>query len=254
MSPKRIATFRTTGGLLDVFFFFGPDPMSVAKQYLRLVGFPSLPSVLLLTNGISRPIVYSLDGGIYNSKTLDIQTNAEGRKPAQLYDLAHPRGAYSFHELLSDQELEYAVDYQGTLVLQRPECVIDGNASAHMLNVSTYSNLRNAYETILAKTMYRSISKNSGVLAQLLVRSTFPGAGRWSGYWNPERNPYKRSVQDKEDFTIQLCFQRDSAPGISGQRRTGCWRLVPAAAEGASLLIAEGVNHDATSPFLITVS
>ncbi|XP_049273445.1 uncharacterized protein LOC119398987 [Rhipicephalus sanguineus] len=123
-------------------------------------------------------------------------TNAEGRKPAQLYDLAHPRGAYSFHELLSDQELEYAVDYQGTLVLQRPECVIDGNASAHMLNVSTYSNLRNAYETILAKTMYRSISKNSGVLAQLLVRSTFPGAGRWSGYWNPERNPYKRSVQD----------------------------------------------------------
>ncbi|KAL3218534.1 hypothetical protein MRX96_050690 [Rhipicephalus microplus] len=40
-----IATFRTTGGLLDVFFFFIPDPTSVAKQYLRLVGFPSLPSL-----------------------------------------------------------------------------------------------------------------------------------------------------------------------------------------------------------------
>ncbi|KAL3191438.1 hypothetical protein MRX96_059817 [Rhipicephalus microplus] len=63
LSSKGIATFRTTGGLLDVFFFFGPDPTSVAKQYLRLVGFPSLPSLLLLRNGISRPVAYILDGG-----------------------------------------------------------------------------------------------------------------------------------------------------------------------------------------------
>ncbi|KAL3172414.1 hypothetical protein MRX96_043329 [Rhipicephalus microplus] len=63
LSSKGIATFRTTGGLLDVFFFFGPDPTSVAKQYLHLVGFPSLPSLLLLKNGISHPIVYILDGG-----------------------------------------------------------------------------------------------------------------------------------------------------------------------------------------------
>ncbi|KAL1417562.1 hypothetical protein MTO96_006118 [Rhipicephalus appendiculatus] len=216
LSSASIATFRTTGGLLDVFFFFGPDPMSVAKQYLRLVGFPYLPSLLLLKNGICRPIVYFLDGGVDNSTTLDIQgiygedifpsrkgtrrqqcgKNAEGRKPAQLYDLTHPRGAYSFQEMLSDQDLEYAVDYQGTLVLGRPECVDDGNASAHMLNASTYSDLGNAYETILAKATYRSISKSAAQLHLLLVQNTFPGAGRWSGYWNPDRNPYKRSVQD----------------------------------------------------------
>ncbi|KAL3172419.1 hypothetical protein MRX96_043334 [Rhipicephalus microplus] len=196
LSSKGIATFRTTGGLLDVFFFFGPDPTSVAKQYLRLVGFPSLPSLLLLRNGISRPVAYILDGGVYNSKTLDIQMNAEGPKPAQVYDLTHPRGAHSFHELLSDQELEYAVDYRGTIALRRPECVGDGNASAHMLSASTYAELRNAYETILAKATYRSISKNAAELPQLLLQNRFQGAGRWSGYWNSERNPYKRSVQD----------------------------------------------------------
>ncbi|KAH8036759.1 hypothetical protein HPB51_004772 [Rhipicephalus microplus] len=79
LSSKGIATFRTTGGLLDVFFFFGPDPTSVAKQYLRLVGFPSLPSLLLLRNGISRPVAYILDGGVYNSKTLDIQVRNEAK-------------------------------------------------------------------------------------------------------------------------------------------------------------------------------
>ncbi|KAL3172413.1 hypothetical protein MRX96_043328 [Rhipicephalus microplus] len=122
--------------------------------------------------------------------------NAEGPKPAQLYDLTHPRGAHSFHELLSDQELEYAVDYRGTIALRSPECVGNGNASAHMLSASTYSELRNAYETILAKATYRSISKNAAELPQLLLQNTFPGAGRWSGYWISERNPYKRSVQD----------------------------------------------------------
>ncbi|KAL3172422.1 hypothetical protein MRX96_043337 [Rhipicephalus microplus] len=122
--------------------------------------------------------------------------NAEGPKPAQLYDLTHPRGAHSFHELLSDQELEYTVDYPATIALRRPECVGDGNASAHMLSASAYAELRNAYETILAKVTYRSISKNAAELPQILLQNTFPGAGCWSGYWNSERNPYKRSVQD----------------------------------------------------------
>ncbi|KAL1417566.1 hypothetical protein MTO96_006121 [Rhipicephalus appendiculatus] len=171
LSSESIATFRTTGGLLDAFFFFGPDPMSVAKQYLRLVGFPSLPSLPFLNKGISRPIV---------RKGTRRQECGRWWTRAQLYDLTHPRGAHSFHELLSDQELEYALDYQGTIVLGRPECVRDGNASAHMLNASAFPDLRNAL---------RNNSGEGNV-------QTFPGAGRWSGYWNPEQNPYKRSVQD----------------------------------------------------------
>ncbi|XP_054925828.1 lysosomal alpha-glucosidase-like [Dermacentor andersoni] len=149
LSPKRIATFRTTGGLLDVFFFFGSDPMSVLRRYLRLVGFPSLPSFKLLARGISRPSVRTLVGE---------------RRNAQMF--------------------------------QRPRCPSDGNASARTLTTSRHSGLWNAYATLLAKVTYRSIAKALAETAQLLVQSTFPGAGRWGGYWNTKRGPLKRTLQD----------------------------------------------------------
>ncbi|KAH7949259.1 hypothetical protein HPB49_006647 [Dermacentor silvarum] len=114
----------------------------------------------------------------------------------QQCDLTDPVGAWNFHVLLETKDFPHAVDFSRTIVLQRPRCFSDGNASAHMLTMSRYSDLWNAYATLLAKVTYRSVAKQTAQTAQLLVQSTFPGAGRWSGYWNAERGSLKRTVQD----------------------------------------------------------
>ncbi|CAL1275540.1 unnamed protein product, partial [Larinioides sclopetarius] len=41
--PAPGITFRTTGGIIDMFFFVGTDPESVVNLYTSLIGRPMLP-------------------------------------------------------------------------------------------------------------------------------------------------------------------------------------------------------------------
>lgn len=43
LQPTPAATFRALGGVLDFFVFAGPTPLSVIRQYQRVVGFPAMP-------------------------------------------------------------------------------------------------------------------------------------------------------------------------------------------------------------------
>ncbi|NXJ02986.1 LYAG glucosidase, partial [Psophia crepitans] len=43
LQPAPALTWRTTGGILDFYVFLGPDPKSVVRQYLDVVGFPFMP-------------------------------------------------------------------------------------------------------------------------------------------------------------------------------------------------------------------
>lgn len=43
LQPSPALTWRTTGGILDFYVFLGPDPQSVVRQYLDVVGFPFMP-------------------------------------------------------------------------------------------------------------------------------------------------------------------------------------------------------------------
>lgn len=38
LQPSPALTWRTTGGILDFYVFLGPDPQSVVRQYLDVVG------------------------------------------------------------------------------------------------------------------------------------------------------------------------------------------------------------------------
>ncbi|XP_030389755.1 lysosomal alpha-glucosidase isoform X2 [Gopherus evgoodei] len=43
LQPSPALTWRTTGGILDFYVFLGPDPKSVVRQYLDVIGYPFMP-------------------------------------------------------------------------------------------------------------------------------------------------------------------------------------------------------------------
>uniref|UniRef100_A0A8C0Y2K0 Lysosomal alpha-glucosidase n=9 Tax=Castor canadensis TaxID=51338 RepID=A0A8C0Y2K0_CASCN len=43
LQPSPALSWRSTGGILDVYIFLGPEPKSVVQQYLDIVGFPFMP-------------------------------------------------------------------------------------------------------------------------------------------------------------------------------------------------------------------
>uniref|UniRef100_A0A3B3SMS2 Alpha glucosidase 2 n=1 Tax=Paramormyrops kingsleyae TaxID=1676925 RepID=A0A3B3SMS2_9TELE len=43
LQPAPALTWRTVGGILDLYIFLGPDPSSVVQQYLEVVGLPAMP-------------------------------------------------------------------------------------------------------------------------------------------------------------------------------------------------------------------
>ncbi|XP_004709306.1 lysosomal alpha-glucosidase isoform X2 [Echinops telfairi] len=43
LQPSPALSWRTTGGILDVYVFLGPEPKSVVQQYLAVVGHPFMP-------------------------------------------------------------------------------------------------------------------------------------------------------------------------------------------------------------------
>ncbi|XP_060108603.1 lysosomal alpha-glucosidase [Heteronotia binoei] len=43
LQPSPAITWRTTGGILDFYIFLGPDPKSVVRQYLDVIGYPFMP-------------------------------------------------------------------------------------------------------------------------------------------------------------------------------------------------------------------
>lgn len=60
-SDKAMLTYRTIGGILDVFFFAGPKPEQVIRQYQSVIGTPYLPPYWALGFQLCRYGYDSLD-------------------------------------------------------------------------------------------------------------------------------------------------------------------------------------------------
>ncbi|KAI1296675.1 Lysosomal alpha-glucosidase [Halotydeus destructor] len=54
LQPKPAITWRTVGGILDIFVYLGPSPNEVIKQHVTLIGTPSIPPYWSLGFHLSR--------------------------------------------------------------------------------------------------------------------------------------------------------------------------------------------------------
>ncbi|XP_066470910.1 lysosomal alpha-glucosidase isoform X2 [Tiliqua scincoides] len=76
------ATWRTTGGILDFYIFLGPDPKSVVRQYLNVIGYPFMPPYWALgfhlcrwgytSTSVTREVVKNMTAAQF---PLDVQWN-----------------------------------------------------------------------------------------------------------------------------------------------------------------------------------
>ncbi|GFT19737.1 maltase-glucoamylase, intestinal, partial [Trichonephila clavipes] len=92
--PTPGITFRTIGGIIDLFFFVGTDPESVVKLYTSLVGRTQMPPYWALGFQLSRYGYNSLD----NLKTaLERTRKADIAQDVQFLDIDHMEGKRDFN-------------------------------------------------------------------------------------------------------------------------------------------------------------
>ncbi|KAB0356151.1 hypothetical protein FD754_000307 [Muntiacus muntjak] len=82
LQPSPALSWRSTGGILDVYIFLGPEPKSVVQQYLDVVGYPFMPPYWGLgfhlcrwgysTSAITRQVVENMTRAYF---PLDVQWN-----------------------------------------------------------------------------------------------------------------------------------------------------------------------------------
>ncbi|XP_037349477.1 lysosomal alpha-glucosidase isoform X2 [Talpa occidentalis] len=84
LQPSPALSWRTTGGILDVYVFLGPEPKSVVRQYLDVVGRPSMPPYWGLGFHLSR---WGYSSAALTRQAADNMTRAAFPLDAQWNDL-----------------------------------------------------------------------------------------------------------------------------------------------------------------------
>ncbi|XP_042307662.1 lysosomal alpha-glucosidase [Sceloporus undulatus] len=82
LQPSPALTWRTTGGILDFYVFLGPDPKSVVRQYMDVIGYPFMPPYWALgfhlcrwgytSTAVTREVVKNMTAAQF---PLDVQWN-----------------------------------------------------------------------------------------------------------------------------------------------------------------------------------
>lgn len=63
-------TYRVIGGLIDLYFFMGPSPEEVIRQYHQVIGAPAMPPYWSLGFHQTRYVHGMLSGSVVNTQLL----------------------------------------------------------------------------------------------------------------------------------------------------------------------------------------
>ncbi|CAF1496649.1 unnamed protein product [Rotaria magnacalcarata] len=151
---KAMFTYRTIGGILDVFVFSGPTPELVIRQYQSIIGNPYLPPYWAFGFQLCR----------YG------------------YDKLDNMKAAMFRTLNASIPIDVHYAICGDYISDKTLCMIaeqtDGRGKIY-----THYDVHNLYgwsETIATLPAARSIENKRSVV---ISRSTFPTSGSFTGHW-----------------------------------------------------------------------
>ncbi|XP_061701366.1 lysosomal alpha-glucosidase isoform X6 [Syngnathoides biaculeatus] len=217
LQPLPALTWVSTGGVLDLFVFMGPDAQSVVRQYLQIIGQPAMPPYWSLgfhlcrwgykstnaTREVARrmhdadfpmdvqwnDLDYASQGRVFTVDPLrfgDLKETVEhfhrsGVKYVLILDMNEPTSFVSGStEGCPDTELEnppYTPRVLGGRLSSWTLCM-----SARQKRSAHYD-LHNTYGLTQAFATHRALVRARGRRPFVLSRSSFPSIGRFSGVW-----------------------------------------------------------------------
>lgn len=93
IQPHPAITFRSIGGIFDFYIFLGPTPEDVVKQYLNLVGFPTMPPYWSLGFQMSK---WGYGNVTYLRDIIEETINAKIPMDVQYFDIDYMKGNRDF--------------------------------------------------------------------------------------------------------------------------------------------------------------
>ncbi|MGH0128960.1 UNVERIFIED_CONTAM: hypothetical protein FKN15_057803, partial [Acipenser sinensis] len=244
VQPAPALTWRTIGGIFDFYVFLGPDPKSVIRQYLDVIGYPLMPPYWGLgfhlcrwgysSTNVTRSVVESMRKANF---PLDVQWNdidyADGRRDftynqqnfgdySQMVQEFHEKGMKyvmivdmnepsnfvmgSLHGCPSN-ELENPPYVPGVVGGSLKSKTLCASSSQHL---SSHYNLHNLYGLTEAIASHDALIKVRGKRPFVISRSTFSSHGRYAGHWTGDVQStweqLRYTVPGEEEFRRAVSF------------------------------------------------
>ncbi|KAL1437043.1 hypothetical protein MTO96_049051 [Rhipicephalus appendiculatus] len=223
LQPTPAVTFRTTGGVLDFYFFMGPTPEEVVRQYTEAVGRPLMPPYWALGFHLGRWGYRTTDykaesgSGVFVNDTWGTQPIQGLGWPGNIMfpDFGNPVTQAWWSEQL--REFHQIVPFDGLWITgNEPSNYANGSVNGCLqdnLNQPPYKpktkghrlfertlcmdsvhwfkgskhrhyNLHNLYGKAMSQATVNALNALSGGRRSLVMsRSTFLGSGRYVGHW-----------------------------------------------------------------------
>ncbi|XP_041341660.1 lysosomal alpha-glucosidase isoform X2 [Pyrgilauda ruficollis] len=191
LQPSPALTWRTTGGILDFYIFLGPDPKSVVRQYLDVVGFPFMPPYWGLdfhlccwgysSTDITRQVVANMTAARF---PLDVQWNDLDYADAKRDFTFNKKGFKDYPEMVRefhDRGLRYIM-------------IVDAGISS-----SGPPGMYKPYDEGLKRGVF--IRNATG---QPLIGKVWPGPTAFPDFTNPETHEWWHDMV--KDFHEQVPF------------------------------------------------
>ncbi|KAM3846334.1 lysosomal alpha-glucosidase isoform 3-T3 [Vipera latastei] len=219
LQPSPALTWRTTGGILDFYIFLGPDPSSVVRQYMDVIGYPFMPPYWALgfhlcrwgytSTAITREVVKNMTAALFP---------LVWPGPTAFPDFTNPETHQWWYDMVKD--FHDKVPFDGMWIdMNEPSNFVDGSlegcpdnklenppyvpaflpiyfagvvggtlkaktlCASSRQKLSSHYNLHSLYGLTETIATHDALVKVRGKRPFVISRSTFASHGRYAGHW-----------------------------------------------------------------------